>query len=105
LLPSPPQPAGLRTCDGTTFASFEKYASHFSNPTFGVTEPKEVPYTSTGEEVRNKYLVILFLALGSRAFLKLYFLLPIVTLNGIKDSNWIPVSQTMAGGERIFNAC
>ena len=43
LLHSPPQPAGLRTCAGAAFASFEKYAAHFSNPAFGMTEPKEAP--------------------------------------------------------------
>jgi len=46
---SPPQPAGLRTCAGALFGSLEKYASHFSNPAFGVTEPNNAPYTGTGE--------------------------------------------------------
>jgi len=46
---SPPQPARLRTCAGALFASLEKYASHFSNPAFGVTEPNKAPYTGTGK--------------------------------------------------------
>ena|GEM_PF-3035636 len=46
---SPPQPAGLRTCAGALFGSLEKYASHFSNHAFGMTEPNNAPYTGTGE--------------------------------------------------------
>ena len=38
---------GLRTCAGALFASFEKYASHFSNHAFGVTEPNNAPNTGT----------------------------------------------------------
>jgi len=44
---------GLRTCAGAAFASFEKYAAHFSNPACGVTEPKEAPYTGTGGDAKN----------------------------------------------------
>jgi len=40
---SPPQPAALRTCAGAVFGSLEKYAAHFSNPAFGVTEPNKAP--------------------------------------------------------------
>jgi hypothetical protein len=42
-LNSPPQPARLRTFFGAAFASFEKYATHFSNSAFGGTEPNEAP--------------------------------------------------------------
>jgi hypothetical protein len=31
----------LRTCSAAAFASFKKYAAHFLNPAFGMTEPKE----------------------------------------------------------------
>ena len=51
---SPPQPAGLRTCDGAAFASFEKYAAHFSNHAFGMTEPKEAPYPGTCENAKTE---------------------------------------------------
>jgi hypothetical protein len=43
---------GLRTCDDAPFASFKKYASHFLNPAFGVTEPKEASYTGTGGNLK-----------------------------------------------------
>ncbi len=43
---------GLRTCDDTPFASFKKYATHFLNLACGVTEPKEVSYTGTGENLK-----------------------------------------------------
>jgi len=51
---SPPQPAWLRTCAGALFASFKKYASHFLNPAYGVTEPNNAPYTGTGENSSHK---------------------------------------------------
>ena len=38
---------GLRTCAGALFGSLEKYAAHFSNPGFAVTEPNNAPYTGT----------------------------------------------------------
>jgi hypothetical protein len=38
---------------GAAFASFEKYAAHFSNHAFGMTEPKEAPYTGTGENAKQ----------------------------------------------------
>ena len=53
LLHSPPQPAGLRTCAGAAFASFEKYAAHFSNPDFVGTEPNEAPYAGTGVKAKH----------------------------------------------------
>jgi hypothetical protein len=40
----PPQPAGCAPCNGAAFASLKKYATHFFNHAFGVTEPKEAPY-------------------------------------------------------------
>jgi len=54
---SPPQPAGLRTCVGALFASLEKYASHFSNPAFGETEPNNAPYTGTGGNSSRRIIV------------------------------------------------
>ena len=45
---------GLRTCAGAAFGSFEKQASHFSNHACGVTEPKEAPYTGTGENPKYR---------------------------------------------------
>jgi hypothetical protein len=38
---------GLRTCAGALFASFKKYAAHFLNHAFGVTEPNNAPNTGT----------------------------------------------------------
>jgi hypothetical protein len=43
-----PQPGGVRYCNAATFASFKKFASHFLNPAFGVTEPKEAAYAIAG---------------------------------------------------------
>jgi hypothetical protein len=37
----PPQPAGCVNVPGAPFASFEKYAKHFSNPGFVGTKPNE----------------------------------------------------------------
>jgi hypothetical protein len=39
---------GLRNCDTAPFASFKKYASHFLNPDFVGTEPKDAAYAVTG---------------------------------------------------------
>ncbi len=39
---SPPQPVRLCNRNTTAFASLKKFAAHFFNPAFGVTEPKEV---------------------------------------------------------------
>jgi hypothetical protein len=40
---------GLRYWNGAVFASFKKFASHFLNPAFGVTEPKKAPNPVTGK--------------------------------------------------------
>ena len=45
------QAAWLRCLNGTAFASLKKYASHFFNHAFSVTEPKEAPYETTGKSV------------------------------------------------------
>ena len=50
---SPPQPAGLRTCDGALFASFKKYAAHFLNSDFVGTEPKNAAYAVTGKNASH----------------------------------------------------
>jgi hypothetical protein len=39
---------GLRNSNAAPFASFKKSASHFLNPAFGVTKPKEAAYAVTG---------------------------------------------------------
>jgi len=39
----------LRNWNAASFASFKKYASHFLNPDFIVTEPKEAANPVTGE--------------------------------------------------------
>jgi hypothetical protein len=49
---SAPNRRSGRYRNSTTFASFEKFAAHFSNPAFGVTEPKEVPFPVTGKRGR-----------------------------------------------------
>ncbi len=55
---SPPHPAGVRNCNGATFASFKKYASHFLNPDFVGTEPKEAPNAVTGENSKNGVFIL-----------------------------------------------
>jgi hypothetical protein len=37
----------LSNCNDAAFAYFKKYASHFLNPDFVGTEPKEASYTVT----------------------------------------------------------
>jgi len=43
-----PQAGGPRCCTAAAFASLKKYAAHFFNSAFGVTEPKEAAYAAAG---------------------------------------------------------
>ena len=45
------QAAWPRCLNVAAFASLKKYASHFFNHAFGVTEPKEATYETTGKSV------------------------------------------------------
>ena len=45
------QAAWLRCLIAAAFASLKKYATHFFNPAFGGTEPKEAAYETTGRSV------------------------------------------------------
>jgi hypothetical protein len=38
---------GLRNCNTAPFASFKKFASHFLNPGFAKTDPKEAAFAVT----------------------------------------------------------
>jgi hypothetical protein len=49
----PPQPAGCAPCNGAAFASLKKYATHFFNHAFGVTEPKEAPYAGADRKIER----------------------------------------------------
>jgi len=51
---SPPQPVGLRNCTAAAFASFKKFATHFLNADFVVTEPNEAAYAVTGFNSRHE---------------------------------------------------
>ena len=41
---------GLHNCNTAAFASFKKFAAHFLNPAFAVTDPKEAAYAVTSIE-------------------------------------------------------
>jgi hypothetical protein len=60
------QAAWLRCPIGAAFASLKKYPlkADFFNHAFGLTEPKEAPYVTTGNNLKLQELITLKFKLG-----------------------------------------
>jgi hypothetical protein len=43
-----PQAGGPRCCTAAAFSPLKKYAAHFFNSAFGITEEKEAAYAAAG---------------------------------------------------------
>jgi hypothetical protein len=48
-----PQAGGPRCCTAAAFSSLKKYAAHFFNSAFGITEEKEAAYAAAGVNSEN----------------------------------------------------